>query len=377
MLHDDPSMPRNSALPAEILWNGSSQLWLFEKIYCTKESLDNERACGEHLGWATGKIFTELASRGILEPIDWQKVDENTQSLLRQKHKQILNENDKEKTRLQIREWINNRNIQKLEEVKTDLIKPILYSKNSILGVSPNSLKNWPQKASLSFNKKEYATRRFIKALENPIKEKLGVRILNSPGTFLSETEKRKQAAVMQNVEKKYINSLMSGDDEFSGDEGYLNYVEKLIPHKNAYAPTDKIMINEWESRRDIILRIRDAAEKHLWPDLHSEWLPRLSREGVSYAIDFEKRIRSALRSRKLAKYLDQRSNWIWGIGSGLTVGSLLIAEMANIDLSKLEMGALAVVSNTIAKAGGEKLFQKYKKDIAPLALFYESALKD
>ena len=119
-------------------------------------------------------------------------------------------------------------------------------------------------------------------------------------------------------------------------------------------------MQKEWESKRDNLLRIREAAEKYLWPNLHTEWLPRLSHEGLSFALEFEKLVQTALKTRKLAKYLDQRSNWIWGIGSGVMISSLLIAEMANIEIDKLGMGIMAVVSNTIAKLSGEKLYQKY-----------------
>lgn len=75
-LADEPCEPRNSALPGALLWDGAAPLWMFEKVYCTKDSLDNELLAAEELGWATSRIFGQLASGvgdsgPILEAVDW------------------------------------------------------------------------------------------------------------------------------------------------------------------------------------------------------------------------------------------------------------------------------------------------------------------
>jgi len=60
LLQRDPIARRNSALPAEIPWNGAAPLWLFRNVFCTQEGIDNEWRAYELLGWPTGRIFTEL-----------------------------------------------------------------------------------------------------------------------------------------------------------------------------------------------------------------------------------------------------------------------------------------------------------------------------
>src|SRR5689334_5038044 len=70
LLDDNPLKPQSSGLPAEILWQGSSQFWLFEKVYCTKEALEGEDAGWEELSWSTGYIFRDLERRGFIEAVD-------------------------------------------------------------------------------------------------------------------------------------------------------------------------------------------------------------------------------------------------------------------------------------------------------------------
>lgn len=57
LLQDDPAQPRVSALPASILWNGSHQLWMFENVFCARESFENEVEATDMLGWVTGTIL--------------------------------------------------------------------------------------------------------------------------------------------------------------------------------------------------------------------------------------------------------------------------------------------------------------------------------
>ncbi|MFD3941165.1 hypothetical protein ACFWSF_40945 [Streptomyces sp. NPDC058611] len=50
LLSDKPCEPRNIALPGALLWNGAAPLWMFEKVYCTKESLESEKFAAEQVG---------------------------------------------------------------------------------------------------------------------------------------------------------------------------------------------------------------------------------------------------------------------------------------------------------------------------------------
>ena len=107
LLQNDPLKPRNTALPAEILWNGAAQLWLFEKVLCTKESLESERYAAETLGWASCKIFAELADSrfGIIETVDWNRdLKETTKEALKARHKKLREDNKPEDIRSAIRE---------------------------------------------------------------------------------------------------------------------------------------------------------------------------------------------------------------------------------------------------------------------------------
>jgi len=47
----DPTTSRQSCLPAEFLWNGAAQLWLFERVYCAKESLECEEQAAKRSTW--------------------------------------------------------------------------------------------------------------------------------------------------------------------------------------------------------------------------------------------------------------------------------------------------------------------------------------
>jgi hypothetical protein len=68
LIGDDPTAPMASALPAQCLWEGAGQFFLFEKVYCTKESYEGELAAAEDMGWSTGHIFKKLHDEGILVP---------------------------------------------------------------------------------------------------------------------------------------------------------------------------------------------------------------------------------------------------------------------------------------------------------------------
>ena len=57
LLYDDPLASRNSGIPAQVLWNGCAQFWLFEKVYVTEEAYSGDVAAEDELGWSSGYIF--------------------------------------------------------------------------------------------------------------------------------------------------------------------------------------------------------------------------------------------------------------------------------------------------------------------------------
>jgi hypothetical protein len=91
VLSDNPFAPRNSALPAQVLWNGGSQFWLFEKVYCTKEALEGDVSSYERFNWTTGYIFSDLVRRGVIETIDIAELA-NSDSLLKHKMTKVHGE---------------------------------------------------------------------------------------------------------------------------------------------------------------------------------------------------------------------------------------------------------------------------------------------
>jgi hypothetical protein len=88
LLERDPLASQPSSLPADVLWKGSSFLWLFETVYCTRESLEGERRSAGELGWTSGQIYQELESLGILQPVDWNSSDlpDATKEFLKIRH---------------------------------------------------------------------------------------------------------------------------------------------------------------------------------------------------------------------------------------------------------------------------------------------------
>ena len=63
---------------------------------------------------------------------------------------------------------------------------------------------------------------------------------------------------------------------------------------------------SSWRNHRADLMRLREAASKHLWKDLHESWLPNLVGEHPS-ASEFERWITAALRLAPVIRYLDSK----------------------------------------------------------------------
>jgi hypothetical protein len=260
MLQSEPWTPRNSALPGEILWNGSAQLWLFEKVYCTKEALDNEREAGERLEWTTGKIFAELADddERWFEPVDWEKLPDTTKSALLKTHEKL--DKDLKEAKVDIREAIRKNDFAVLNTVKAELLRPVLDEKNCVLGVSPNTLKHWilPHSSSSISAQQQKSLEKLIQALEKPLKYATRDKRLCYPPPHNEEQE-----WVKKNIEAPMIPDLLAGDGDFSGSTGYVPYQKRLEKHKSSYQKTDVSMKQQWEENKDKLKRLRYEASKY------------------------------------------------------------------------------------------------------------------
>lgn len=388
LLQPDPTTPRNSALPAEILWNGAAYLWLFEHVYCSIDSLRNEYTASEILGWTTGSIFQELENRDVVVPIDWTKdLNDTTRKLVKQAH-EALGARYSADT---IRRLIQEQNVIELERVKIELIQPIAENKRFVVGVSPNSLSsgNW-RPSSDEDATEELASRpeiqRFLADLARPVLQRsgrsskrlaAGLLLCQRPGTGVNAEAVQRQSMVQREVEGPMIPSLLAGDGNFAGANGYEPYLDALRGHREAYEPINSQLRNDWKRNKWKLERLRQEASKHLWPQLHGEWLPRLVAE-PSFAEELPRLLRRSIRRSVFGEFLSMPSSFVFGI-TAPTAGVLarVLAELANmpgrpadfISLVGTGLGAAAVASAKVS-------YDKKSAERDPLALFYQRAKK-
>jgi hypothetical protein len=368
VLQDDPTAARNSALPAEVLWNGSAQFWLFEKVYCTKEALENERAGGERLGWVSGRIFSELAEGPdrVIEPLDWRTLPDVTKAALKSVRDKIVQD-----PKTDVRAWIRDGNVAMLETAKAQLLAPILQDKECLLGVSPNSLKNWQLPSTSLALGDQIRLRRFYSEIAAPLDRwNQGLRLCNRPGTGIPVSAREQEAIVRRTVEAPMIPDLLAGDNEFSGPRGFEPYLTKLEPYQDAYRPSDERLGEDWRQTKERLKRLRGVAEKHLWPQLHNDWLPQLLSEGDKFATQFRENIARALRASHFAELFNMQAPFLVAVGSGAAATVKLLSELAQIEISKeytALIGALVALEASIWHA---RAAERY----GSLALFYQAA---
>jgi len=127
-----------------------------------------------------------------------------------------------------------------------------------------------------------------------------GARLCNRPGIGLSPYILKAQRKIEDTIQKPLIASLIAGD------LSQRDYHKALHPTRKVYEPINRQLLAEYELNIDGILRLRDLAEKNLWPSLHGEWLPRLEAD-PSFLPKFKALLRDALlqaRFDPLLKFL-------------------------------------------------------------------------
>lgn len=367
LLQIDPLIPRNSALPAEALWNGAAQFWLFERVYCTKEALDNEYCATNELGWATGKIYKELQSREILVPIDWKKdIDEATASILRYRHTELR----AKETEQHIRSLIHSGDVIALEAIKLRLIEPITTKLRCFQTISPNSLKTWVAPKQTMESRKEIV-HKFVSSLAAP----LGLHICDPPGTGVSHKDKERQDNIQKTVEAPMIPDLLSGEGRFGGEKGYEPYIRELAKHIDDYKAINTQLTFNWEENKHKLYKLRTIAKEHLWPQLHGEWLPRLNEEGEKFAKEFARKISLALMLAPLANFLTIPTNYVFAVSLSTSQAAFeLLSELAGVGGGAKHL--MALVGGGIGGAATSYLYSQVSKKVGRLALFYQKARK-
>lgn len=232
MLADDPLEPRNSALPGAVFWNGGAPLWMFEKVYCTKESLENERFAAQELGWAASRIFGQLAAGvggtgPILEPVDWKTCGKGPCDLLSQIHGDFRRDNPDR----QVRHWIDTANDPELERINCAILQPIAASKQSIVAGSMSGLRHWLSPAvtgpGLDVAGRQEHVRKLLSLISDPISSAQshnGVQLVRHPRDW-DPAALARQDAVKGRVETPFIRDVQAGEGDFAGERGYEPYI--------------------------------------------------------------------------------------------------------------------------------------------------------
>ncbi len=372
VLQQNPLAPTTSALPAEMLWNGAAQFWLFEKVYCTKESLESEVAAADTLGWATGTIFEDLQKRGFLQPFDWKDLESESpvqqQYLLEVHHRLHAKYNE-----AAILTLLKTGNASELEAIKLHLLNPILTHLNCVQNISPNSIQNW---ISSRDNQTRSASSipRAVRLLVQPLMKRrtlirAGLRLCRPPGKGVSEKELRDQKEIEQTVEKPLIPYLLAG--KLPQQE----YLGALVPYAKSYAPINQQLKREYAENLDRLERLRELAKKHLWPELHEEWLPQLE-EDEHFLPKFEIQLRDALLRARLDPYLENLTDTAITVVSGLT-GFAVGKIMRDFGQPLESSAATAATVGAGMKQSLDAIHKRSRNKTNNLTLFYQKAFRE
>jgi hypothetical protein len=334
---------------------------MFETIYCAEESFANELEATDRLGWVAGDILRDLSHPDVdaVRTINWATQPLEMKDLLKRSREATL----EAVSEIEIRKAIRSNDSAKLEIAKAGILRPILDKYGCFESGAPNSLNTWIAGAG----QPQTDVQLQLDKLVYPIVA--GLPVCRPPGSAVSQAARDRQAHVQQTIETPMIFDLVAGDGEYSGDRGFEPYVRRLEPFKDAYEPTNDQLRNDWRDNRENLLRLRDAARKHLWPDLHGYWLPRLAKDTDTKAKrDFERWIKGALLLAPIARYLTNPPTRIV-VGSLSVLGVNAALHAAGVPLYELVGGDAAAIA-------GRSILSRRGNRIGELALFYQAALK-
>lgn len=364
LISDDPMKPIQSGLPAQVLWDGAAQFWLFEKVFCSKESLDGDIAAANDLGWSTGYIFEDLMKRGFLEPKKWSDFPK-----LETEINEIWLNLKKDYNQKLLLRLLNEGRDDILEDIKLLLLKPILKELNCLNNISPNSIRHWIK--SNQNIKAVNAITKGISAIAEPLTKQCmrirsGFKLCRPPGTGVTIDEITKQHKVEQQIQKPMIPDLLLGLLP------QKEYHDALLSTASVYKPINDQLLNDYKKHIDRLERLRDIAKENLWKELHGNWLPRLEEE-PSFLKEFQKLIRNALNRTRFDPYLESITDVaIITTSVGLGVASGTIAQ---------SIGAEPVVTGTVGTAIGasvksvlDGIHKRRRKISDTLTVFYQKA---
>jgi hypothetical protein len=333
---------------------------MFEHVYCARESFENEIEATDRLGWINGTVLRDLHREGILKTVDWKTLPVEVKDRLRVTRREAL----EILPEAQIRAAINNGDASTLELAKILILEPILDYVGCFESGAPNSITNWSSSRTVPADSPRVSST-LAQLLAN------GLQVCRPPGTGISEEANRRQRYVQETVESPMIPNLLAGEGEFRGAEGFVPYFRKLERYRDAYEATNGQLASDWQQNKRQLFALREAAERHLWPDLHGYWLPLIkatnSDEDIKrVAQEFSTWIRGALTLAPIVKYLTNRPASIV-VGSFGPVGLTAALTLAGVPLSDaVAAGAITWVAESTAG--------NYLNRVTNLALFYQEA---
>ncbi|MEU0344142.1 MULTISPECIES: hypothetical protein [Streptomyces] len=360
LLQVDPTAPRISALPASILWNGSHQLWMFEQVYCTRESFENEIEATERLGWVNGTVLRDLQREGILRTVDWKTLPVELKDRLRATRRETLDTLPEAR----IRAAINGGDASTLELAKVLILEPILDYFDCFESGAPNSISTWISARTAPLNAPRVPSG-LTQLLAN------GLQVCRPPGTGISEEANRRQRHVQETVESPMIPRLLTGEGKFRGARGFEPYFRKLERYKYAYEAANDQLTSDWLQNKQQLFALREAASRHLWPELHGYWLPLIRNAKSDEELDrvareFSRWIRGALTLAPLVKYLASRP-------TNIVIGSLGPPALA-IALQHAGFTWPEAVAGGAIEYVGQSTVGNFLNRVTNLALFYQEA---
>lgn len=270
----------------------------------------------------------------------------------------------------QVRNWIDEGDDPALEKVNYALLQPVATAQHSIVAGSMSGLRHWvssPENRPGSGPADAHQrARELLSLISDPLSEQRhnGVRLLRHPRDRDPNALARQHEA-KERVETPFIRDLQAGEGQFAGSRGFEPYIAGVAQERAAYAGIDSVLLADWSQNLTRLLRLRDAAARHLWPSLHGDWLPALLREDADALADFPRFVKGALLSRHFAGLLNLSTRQVFGVVSA----ALAVAAVK-------EPSVAEAAAYTSAGAGAIALFseKRFAPRAGPLAVFYQEA---
>jgi hypothetical protein len=321
LLESDPTFPKQSCLPSEVLWNGAAQFYLFKHVYCTKEAFDTEQQAGDANEMATCRIYADLQSEGILVPFDLSSLpnDSPTRHDLQATHRSLKERQDQSS----LRRFLVDGNIAELEAIKLELLGPVMKHLNCVQNVSPNSVTNWFRPRTQrgpAATPSASAIQALTAAARKAANTQLGATLCRAPGTAVARQLILKQRYIEKKVQRHLIPEL------FLGQLSMADYLQTQVPYVKDFKPVSDQLWRDWTGNRSRILRLRDLAERHLWNDLHNDWLPRLE-EDPRFGHEFRGILSDAVTRARMGPLLDLSTRLVI-LGFGIAVAGAVTAAI-------------------------------------------------